>query len=125
MDLLEDARADDCVQVRLHEIEDQVQVFVILRLDHVEQRDDVLVAVQLLEEHDLSQGESYLAESALGVRGVMKGIEHLLEGDHLFGLFVDCLPHNTVGSFAQLLQDIELLEDMGLNFFSHRLIFVC
>lgn len=53
MDTLEEVGSDDRVQIGLHKVEDEIQVFVILGADDGEQSDDVLVAGQLLEEHDL------------------------------------------------------------------------
>lgn len=61
----------------------------------------------------------------MGVSGIVKGVEHFLEGDDLFGLLINGFPHNAVGALAHPLQDVELLEDMGFHFFSHGFIFVC
>ena len=59
----------------------------------------------------------------------MKGVEHLrnsrynfFERNDLLELSVDGLPDDSVGALAELLDDLELLEDVGLYFFSHRII---
>jgi hypothetical protein len=39
----------------------------------------------------------------LGVSGVLKGVEHFFEGNHLLTLLVHCLPNHPVGSLPQLL----------------------
>ena len=49
MNVLQNVRADDGVEVRLHVVKGQVYVLVVLRLDDVLQPDDVLVPGQLLE----------------------------------------------------------------------------
>jgi len=48
VDLLEDVRPDHGVQVRLHKLENQVQVAVVLGPDNIDQADDVIVAGKLL-----------------------------------------------------------------------------
>jgi hypothetical protein len=58
VDGLHDVGPDDCVQVGLHEVEHQVDVLVVLGLEDVEEGDDVGVAVEFLQEDDLSRGRS-------------------------------------------------------------------
>lgn len=60
-----------------HEVEDEVEIFVILRFDDIEESYDIFMAwakrrltVKLLQEHNLS-------ESSLGVCRIVKGIEDL------------------------------------------------
>ena len=89
VDVLEDAGPDDGVEVSLHVLEDQVDVPVIVSLQHVQQLDDVLVPMQLLQEHDLPEGP-------LGISGILEGIKDLLEGHCLPSLLVDSLPHYTI-----------------------------
>ena len=67
---------------------------------------------ELHEEHDLSV-------SALGVGGVIEGVEVLLEGLHLFALLVDHLPHVAVCAAADLLLDVEAGQNVGLDVFAH------
>jgi hypothetical protein len=71
VDVFEDIRANHCVQVRIHEVEHQVYVPIVLRPDHVLQPDYVLVARQFLQEDDL-------AERALGVCCVLESVEVFL-----------------------------------------------
>mmetsp|Transcript_53348 Transcript_53348/g.108529 ORF Transcript_53348/g.108529 Transcript_53348/m.108529 type:complete len:356 (+) Transcript_53348:57-1124(+) len=96
VDVLQDVGADDVVQIRFHIVEHKVDVLVVLRTDNVQQPDDVVVATELLEVHDLT-------ERALGVRGVAEGVEALLERYRVAGTAVHGFPHNAVGPLAQLL----------------------
>ena len=93
MDVLQNVGTDDCMQIGIHEIEDQINVSVVLSTDNVLQADDILMARQLLQEDDFS-------ESSLCVRCVLKGIEILLERDNVLRLLVDGLPHDTVSSLT-------------------------
>lgn len=76
------------------------------------QAHDIRMPVQLPQEDHFSEG-------SLGVRGILKCIEYFFYGHYSFGLFVDSFPHHPVGSFAELLQNLELLEDVRLHFFCH------
>mmetsp|Transcript_603 Transcript_603/g.2296 ORF Transcript_603/g.2296 Transcript_603/m.2296 type:complete len:371 (+) Transcript_603:176-1288(+) len=71
VNILEDVGADDSVQVGLHVVADQVDILVVVGLQHVGQSHDVLVAIELLQEHDLAEG-------ALRIGGILEGIEALL-----------------------------------------------
>lgn len=113
MNVLEDLGSDDGMKIGLHEIEDQVEVFVVLGADQVLQRNDVGVPAELPEKNDLAEG-------ALGIGGILECIKDLLDGDGTLSLLVDCLPNDSVGSLAKLLHDFEFAQDMGLYFFCHR-----
>lgn len=107
VDIFEDVAPDDCMQVGLHEVEYQIDILMIARPDNAVQIDDVGMAPEFAEEHDFAVG-------ALGIGSVLEGIEDFLEGDCLLGFLVDGLPDHSVGSLAQLLEDLVLLEDVGL-----------
>lgn len=66
------------MQVDLHILKHQVDIPVIVGLQHVQKPDDMVVvcSVQLLQEHDLTEG-------TLRIGGVLKGIEDLLQRDDL------------------------------------------
>ena len=170
VDVLQDVGADGGVQVRLHDLEDEVDVAVVVGLEAVDQRDDVLVPRHLLprcrgelqrraaeercrvgnvtlEQSTAAQGrrgearvrlevrpevrrevrpearpvgsghleEHDLAEGALGVGGVLKGIEYLLECHHLTGLLVHGAPHDAIGSLAKLLDDVVLPQHVPVD----------
>ena len=68
--LLEDSRPDDRVQVRLHVLEDQVQILLVLRFYYVQQLYDVLVLVQLLQKHHFPEG-------SLSIGCIVECVEHL------------------------------------------------
>jgi hypothetical protein len=70
VDFFEDVAADDGVEVDFDELEDEVDVVGVLGFDDVEQPDDALVALELVQ-------EDHLAVGALGVRGVVEGVENL------------------------------------------------
>lgn len=108
MHVLHDVGPDDRVQVGLHEIKHQIDVFIIFCLEDIEQRYDVRVAVQLLQEYHLGYQNLYLAVGSLRISGILKGIEYLLQCHDLLCLLIHCLPNHTVRSFTQLLQDLEL-----------------
>ena len=98
---LEDVGADDGVEVGLHVVEDEVDVLVVLRLQHVLQPDDVLVPRQPLQVHDLAEG-------ALCVGRVLEGVKDLLQRDDPLGLLVDRLEDDGVRAFPELLGDLVL-----------------
>ena len=108
---------DDCVQVGVHEVKDKVDVAIVLSPNHILEPDNVLVASKLLEEDDL-------AESPLSIRGVLEGVKVLLESDNFLGPLVDGLPDDSIGSFAQLLQDFVLSQHVGFKFFRHLLFLI-
>jgi len=70
VDVLQDARPDGRVQVRLHELEDEVNVAVVVCLEHIRQCDNVLVSLHFLKEH-------HLAERPLRIGRILKCIEYL------------------------------------------------
>ena len=43
------------MKISVHEVKDQVDVSIVLCPDHILESDDVLVAIQLLQENDLSK----------------------------------------------------------------------
>lgn len=45
MDVLHDIGADDCVQIGLHKVENQIDIFIVLRAEDAQQRYDVRVSV--------------------------------------------------------------------------------
>jgi hypothetical protein len=108
MDVLHDVGPDDGVQVRLHEIEHQIDIFIIFCLEDVQQRYDVRVAVELLQEDHLGYHWLYLAVCSLRIRRILKGIEYLLQSHDLLCLLIHRLPNHAVRAFPQLLQDLEL-----------------
>ncbi len=54
MYMLHNVGSDDCMKIRLHKIEHKVNIFVVLGLEDIEQRDDIRMPVQFLQEDDLS-----------------------------------------------------------------------
>lgn len=95
------------MEIRLHELEEQVDVLIIISADGVKELDDVGM-VELLEDLDFSIG-------ALRISGMLKCIEYLLKReDALCGLFFH-LPHMAVRPRAYLLQDVEATQDVTLD----------
>ena len=103
---------DHSMQIRLHEVENKVDVFIIFRSDDIEQFDDVFMPVKLLQEH-------YFSKCPLGICGILESIENLLQGANSLGLFVDHFPHNPIGSLSNLLKHFVLFEHVIFNFVSH------
>ena len=93
VDVFEDIGTDDGVEIGIHKVEDEVDVTIVFSSDHVLKADDVLVTGQLLEEDDLTEG-------ALGVGGVLEGVEVLLQRDDFFGALVNGLPDNAVSALT-------------------------
>lgn len=60
-----------------------------------------------------------LPKSPLSIRSILKCIEHFLNSHNIFGFFIDSFPHNSICTFTKLLENLELLQDMWLNFFCH------
>ena len=56
MNIFHDVSPYDCMQARLHKIEYQVDIFIILCLENILQRNYIGVSVQLLKEDDLGYG---------------------------------------------------------------------
>jgi hypothetical protein len=93
MNVFEDVGSDDGVEICVHEIEHQVDVAVIFGADDVLQANDVLVAGQLLQEDDLSEG-------ALRISCVLESVKVFLKCNDLLRTLVNRLPHNTVGALS-------------------------
>ena len=93
VDVFENVGTDHCVQVSIHEVEDEVDVTIVLSSDYVLKTDYVLVAGQLLQEDNLS-------ESTLRISCVLESIKILLDSHNLLCSLVNCLPDNAVRSLA-------------------------
>ena len=93
VDVLKDVGSNDCVQIRVHEVEHEINVSVIFSTNHVLQSNDVLVTSQLLQKDNLT-------ECSLGICGVLKGVKVLFKSDDLFCSLVNGLPYDTIGSLA-------------------------
>ena len=73
VNVLKNVSADNRVQVSVHEIEDQIDIPIILRPDHILQPNDVFMSVQLLQKHNLAEGP-------LSVRCILKRVKILFHG---------------------------------------------
>ena len=100
------------MQISFHKVEHEVNVFRTLRLDYVEQTDDVGMAVELLKENNLFSINYYLSICALCISGILECIEDFFEGDDLFSLLIDSFPDNSVGAFAEFLEDFKFSENV-------------
>ena len=79
MNILQNASfPNDMMQIRVHELEDQIQIVIVVSPMDVEQLDDVRVVAELPEEDDFSEG-------ALGVRTVAEGVVDALDGHDATG----------------------------------------
>lgn len=93
MNVLKDVSSDNSVQIRVHEVENQVDVSVIFCTNDVLETDDVLVARQLLKENNFTEG-------TLGVCCVLKGIKIFLKSHNFFSSLVNGFPNNTVSTLS-------------------------
>jgi len=85
--------SDNCVQVSVHEIENQVDVTIVLSSNHVLQSNYILVARQLLQKYDLTEGP-------LGISGILESVEVFFQGDNLLRPLIYRLPDNTIRSLS-------------------------
>lgn len=99
---------DQGVQVNIHMLEDQVDVLTIFCFDHLFQHDDVGV-LQLHQKH-------YFSVGPLRVSRVIKRIEIFLQSLCLIGPAVDHFKHMPVCSTADLLDNFEPSQHVGLDF---------
>lgn len=76
---------NNVMKVRLHVLEYQVHILVVLGLESLVQLDYVRVR-NLPQDLDFSVG-------ALGIRRVLEGIENFLQGQHLLAAFFLHFPH--------------------------------
>ena len=97
-------------QVSLHVLEDQVDVAIVVSLEHAEQRDDILVPGHLLQKHDF-------AVRALRIGRVLEGVKDLFEC-HIgpVPLLVHCPPHDAISSLAELGLYLIPSQDVPVNF---------
>jgi hypothetical protein len=95
------------VQVGLHVLEQQVDVFIIIGANGVVELDDVGV-VQLPQDLDLPI-------CPLGVGGVLEGVEYLLQGINLFRSLLFDLPNMPVRSRAHFFNDCKATEDVSFK----------
>jgi len=93
VDIFEDVSTDDGMQVGVHEVEDKVDVAIIFGANYILEPNNVLMACQLLQKDDLSEG-------SLSVGSILECVEVLLEGANLFCPFVNRLPHDTISSLS-------------------------
>lgn len=66
--IFEDFLSDSIVEICLHELKNQVQIFIVFRSNDSVEFDNVLV-IDLVEEDDFAVG-------ALGVGGMLKGVKY-------------------------------------------------
>ena len=56
MNILHDVSPYDCMQVRFHKIEYEIDIFIILCFEDILKRNYIGVSIQLLKENDLGYG---------------------------------------------------------------------
>ena len=98
------ASADHRVQIGLHELKNDVNVNLVRGLPQVLDLDNVLVRRHFQIEIDLAEG-------ALGVGVVGKGVVNLLDCDRLFTLLLNGFPDNAIGASADALHRFVLLQN--------------
>ena len=101
---LKDARFARGSQVSRHVVEYEINVLVVARLEDILQANDVLVACQPLQIHDLTKG-------ALRVCCILEGPKDLLDRNCRPRLLVDGLVYDGVRPLPKLLLDIVLAQN--------------
>ena len=109
---LQDVGPDHSMQVRLHEVEDKVDVLVVLGLHEILQRNDVGMFLGRLQRQQVLD----LAECALGICLVLEGVKDFFERHHLLGLLVDRLEDDGVRALAELLHDVVASQHVPVDF---------
>lgn len=112
VNFFEDFCTNDRVEICLHVVEDEVDVFVVVGLQDVHQLDDILMAIQLLQKHDFS-------ESSLSICSILEGIEDLLQRHCGIRASVCALPHDAVRAFAKFLKNIVFAQHVLIYVFRH------
>ena len=102
---------DDCQEIGLHELENQVEVFLVVRTQHLVQFYYVAVAYLLQDLH--------LAVRPLGVDVVPESPEDLLQGISSMRDSVLHLPNMAVRPTAQQLPDLVFRGDVAVDLFRH------
>ena len=93
MNFLQDLTSDNHMEIRLHEIEYEVDILIIFSFDGIGEPDYVRVVIHLLEEHNFSV-------CSLRIRRVMKCIKHFFYCYRSSCFFVCCFPYYPVRSFS-------------------------
>ncbi len=93
VDIFEDVGTDNCMKIRVHKVEDQINISIVLGANYILQSDDVLMPRQLLQKDNLSK-------STLGIRCILKGIKVFLERHNVLGLLINGFPHDTVSALS-------------------------
>jgi hypothetical protein len=99
--------ADKRVQIDVHELEQDVDVALIGRADHLLQLHYVRV-LEFLQEH-------YLAVGPLRVSRVLEGVEVFLQSEKLAALPILHLPDDAVSTTTDFLDDFEAFAYVRLN----------
>lgn len=92
------------MQIGLHELKQQVHVFIVVCADGIDQFDDVGM-IKLFQDF-------YFPVGTLGVCGMLECIEYLLQRQNSLRRLLLNLPHVTVCPRAHLLEDVETAQDV-------------
>ena len=110
--VLQNVGFDDCVHVRLLQLESHVQIDVVEAADNVQQFNDIHV-VEAEEQHRLAIGP-------LRVGVVGKGIKNLFERDEFARAAINGLPHDAIGAAANVPNDFVPPLDVRIHLQIHR-----
>jgi len=84
------------MQVGFHVFKYQIDVSVIFCLQDIQQSDNILMVVDLLQEHDF-------AKRSLSICCVLERVKDLFQGNDIAGLLVDRFPNNPICPLSELL----------------------
>ena len=110
MNVLEDVRTNDGMEISFHVLKEKVNVLIIISFHYVEESDDVIVSSEFLKKDNLSK-------SPLRIGGILKGAENLLQREDLSTLFILDFPYDSVCSLTELLENLVLVENVLLDLF--------
>jgi hypothetical protein len=117
MHFFKNVRPYNRMQICFHEFKHQVQVLLILGLEHSVQFDNILM-IELFQ-------NGHLAISPLRINGVTKRIEYFFECESFAGAFLLYFPYMAVGTAAHLLVEGVFAEDVGFDLFGHGNVVDC
>lgn len=101
------------MKICFHELEYQVEIFIVLGPNHLAQPHDIRM-LKLLEKDDFSIGP-------LGVGGMLESIEYFFEGKGLSCFLISDFPDDSIGSASNFFEDGVSLKDVGFYFLWHFL----
>ena len=117
MNILQYFSSNNSMKISLHEIKNQINIFIILCSDQMLQTNYIWMTIKLTKENNL-------AESSLSVSSILKGIKDFFDCYYIFVLFIYCLPNNSISAFPKFLKYLKFMKNVWLNFLRHFSLYI-